>query len=247
MGRGAYLRDMWNWLDFVVVVVGWLTPSGATSSASGAALDPRAALAAHDHARPRNEGASLVDHHVDPVARQRLLPRLFFFTIFESWGCSCLLAAAQPLLHAGDLADVDGTDFAALGTDAAEGVAAELATQLASGVTNLTIAAANGTNLALVREADTVRGGDWMCVAPHEEAALGVASPLRGAITVLRTPVWSSSGISSSCTAARDGTPTARHQCCTWEKKNPGALRQPKLRITSFDAFHRALLPSSRW
>ena len=36
MERGAYLRDMWNWLDFVVVVVGWLTLSGATSSGASA-------------------------------------------------------------------------------------------------------------------------------------------------------------------------------------------------------------------
>jgi hypothetical protein len=29
--RNAYLRSSWNWLDFVVVVVGWLTLTGATT------------------------------------------------------------------------------------------------------------------------------------------------------------------------------------------------------------------------
>ena len=34
--RNAYLWSGWNWLDFVVVVVGWLTLSGATTGGMSA-------------------------------------------------------------------------------------------------------------------------------------------------------------------------------------------------------------------
>ena len=34
--RNAYLWSTWNWLDFVVVVVGWLTLTGATTGGMSA-------------------------------------------------------------------------------------------------------------------------------------------------------------------------------------------------------------------
>ena len=34
MGEGAYLRDGWNWLDFIVVVTGWLESTVYRTTAS---------------------------------------------------------------------------------------------------------------------------------------------------------------------------------------------------------------------
>lgn len=251
MERGAYLRDMWNWLDFLVVVVGWLTLSGATSSGASALRSIRVLRPLRTITRVRGMKVlvSSIITSIPSLANVFFLC-LFFFTIFGIMGLQLFagtlrnrcFATTQPLL-----AQVDGADYAALGHVAAEGVAAELATQLAGGVvTNLTIAAANGTSLAVVREADTVCGGDWMCVAPHEEASLGVAaSPLRGRDAPCQcTPVWSSSGVSSELHRCTGWDPDgAARQCCTWEKTNPWALPgNPNLGVTSFDAFHWALL-----
>ena len=250
MERGSYLRDMWNWLDFLVVVVGWLTLSGATSGGAAALRSIRVLRPLRTITRVRGMKVlvSSIITSIPSLANVFFLC-LFFFTIFGIMGLQLFAGTLRNrcFTMGGELEGVDGADYAALGRDAAEGVAAELATQLASGVvTNLTLAAANGTSLARVREPDTVCGGDWMCVAPHEEAALGVAgAPLKGRDAPCQcTPVWTSSGYASELHRCTGWDPHgAARQCCTWEKSNPWALPgNPNYGITSFDAFHWALL-----
>ena len=154
--RNAYLWSMWNWLDFVVVVVGWLTLTGATSGGMSALRSVRVLRPLRTITRVRGMKVlvSSIISAIPSLANVFLLC-VFFFAIFGIVGLQ---------LFGGTLRN---RCFSAVNASAVAAVAHGL------GEASLLQSSALLGN-AQIHEQEVVCGGDWMCMPQAELQGLGV-------------------------------------------------------------------------